>query len=94
MVQSTMMDTLKIPATASEVNMSAYGKVISGGARMTRGLTKGINDKLDGIADRRERAQVIATSVVNAYKVNTLSEQHTQDINGGKFTAGKRPSKV
>ena len=94
MALSTMMDTLKIPATASEANMSAYGKVISGGKAMTKGLTKGINDKLDGIADRRERAQVIATSVVNAYKVNTLSEQHTQDINGGKFTAGKRPSKV
>jgi len=74
--------------------MSAYGKVISGGERMTRGLTKNINEKLDGIADRRERAQVIATSVVNAYKVNTLATQHTQNINGGKFTAGKRPSKV
>ena len=74
--------------------MSAYGKVISGGAQMSKGLTKGINDKLDGIADRRERAQVIATSVVNAYKVNTLSDQHTQNIRGGKFTAGIRPSKV
>lgn len=74
--------------------MSAYGKVISGGAQMSKGLTKGINDKLDGIADRRERAQVIATSVVNAYKVNTLSDQHTQNIRGGKFTAGTRPSKV
>ena len=74
--------------------MSAYGKVISGGAQMSKGLTKGINDKLDGIADRRERAQVIATSVVNAYKVNTLSDQHIQNIRGGKFTAGTRPSKV
>lgn len=74
--------------------MSAYGKVISGGAQMSKGLTKGINDKLEGIADRRERAQVIATSVVNAYKVNTLSDQHTQNIRGGKFTAGTRPSKV
>lgn len=74
--------------------MSAYGKVISGGAQMSKGLTKGINDKLDGIADRRERAQVIATSVVNAYKVNTLSDQHTQNIRNGKFTAGTRPSKV
>lgn len=74
--------------------MSAYGKVISGGAQMSKGLTKGINDKLDGIADRRERAQVIATSVVNAYKVNTLSDQHTQNQRGGKFTAGTRPAKV
>jgi hypothetical protein len=88
------MDTLKTLAIASEANMSAYGKVISGGAQMSKGLTKGINDKLDGIADRRERAQVIATSVVNAYKVKTLSDQHTQNQNGGKFTTPKVPTKV
>ena len=74
--------------------MSAYGTVISGGKQMTKGLTKGINGKLDGLEDRRERSQTIATAVNNAYKINTLSEQHTQNINGGKFTAGKRPSKV
>ena len=74
--------------------MSAYGKVISGGAQMSKGLTKGINNKLDGLEDRRERSQIIATAVNNAYKVNTLSDQHTQNINGGKFTAGTRPSKV
>ena len=74
--------------------MSAYGTVISGGKQMTKGLTKGINGKLDGLEDRRERSQTIATAVNNAYKINTLSEQHTQNINGGKFTAGKRPSTV
>ena len=74
--------------------MSAYGTVISGGAQMSKGLTKGINDKLDGLADRRERAKTIAGAVVDAYKVNTLSDQHTQNIRGGKFTAGTRPSKV
>ena len=74
--------------------MSAYGTVISGGKQMSKGLTKGINGKLDGLEDRRERSKTIATAVNNAYKVNTLSEQHTQNINGGKFTAGKRPSKV
>ena len=74
--------------------MSAYGKVISGGKPMSKGLTKDINGKRDGLEDRRERSQTIATAVNNAYKVNTLSEQHTQNINGGKFTAGKRPSKV
>jgi hypothetical protein len=61
---------------------------------MSKGLTKGINDKLDGLADRRERAKTIAGAVVDAYKVNTLSDQHTQNIRGGKFTAGTRPSKV
>jgi hypothetical protein len=74
--------------------MSAYGTVISGGAQMSKGLTKGINDKLDGLADRRERAKTIAGAVVDAYKVNTLADQHTQNIRGGKFTAGTRPAKV
>ena len=74
--------------------MSAYGTVISGGKQMSQGLTKGINGKLDGLEDRRERSQTIATAVNNAYKVNTLSDQHVQNINGDKFTAGKRPSKV
>ncbi len=74
--------------------MSGYGTVISGGKQMSKGLTKGINGKLDGLEDRRERSQTIATAVNNAYKVNTLSDQHTQNINGGKFTVGKRPAKV
>jgi hypothetical protein len=74
--------------------MSAYGTVISGGKQMSKGLTKGINGKLDGLEDRRERAKTIATSVVNAYKVKTLSDQHTQNQNGGKFTTPKMPSKV
>ena len=28
--------------------MSGYGKVINGGKQMSKGLTKGINDKLEG----------------------------------------------
>lgn len=74
--------------------MSSYGKVITGGARMTKGLSKGINDKLDSLEDRRERAQKIAGAVVDAYKVNTLSDQHVQNIKGGTFTKGVRPVKV
>ena len=74
--------------------MSAYGKVISGGARMTKGVTKGINDKLKGFADGHKRSEGIAVQVRDIYKVNTLSDQHTQNINGGKFQKGTRPSKV
>ena len=71
-----------------------YGKVISGGKAMSKGLTKGLNDKLEEFSEHKARAKVIATSVANAFKVNTLSENHTQNIRGGKFTAGTRPSKV
>ncbi len=74
--------------------MSGYGKVISGGDAMKKGLSKGINDKLsarEGEFDRRER---VATAVKNAYKVNTLSEQHVQNVKGGSFTKGVRPAKV
>jgi len=74
--------------------MSCYGKVISGGASMRKGVSKGINDKLaarEGEIDRRERT---AKAVKDAYKVNTLSEQHVQNIRGGSFTKGARPSRV
>ena len=74
--------------------MSAYGKVISGGARMTKGVTKGINDKLTTFAAGNKRSEGIAVQVRDIYKVNTLSDQHTQNINGGKFQKGTRPSKV
>lgn len=74
--------------------MSAYGKVISGGKAMSKGLTKGINDKLEEFGESHTRSKIIATSVLNAFKANPLNEPHTQNINGGKFTAGKRPSKV
>lgn len=74
--------------------MSAYGKVISGGAAMRKGLTKGINDKLSTRASEDARRQGVATAVRDVYKVNTLSDQHTQNINGGKFQKGTRPAKV
>ena len=74
--------------------MSAYGKVNSGGKAMSKGLTKGINDKLEEFAESHARSKIIATSVLNAFKANPLADPHTQNINGGKFTAGKRPSKI
>ena len=73
----------------------SYGRVISGGAQMRKGLTKGINDKLasrEGEIDRRER---VAKAVVDAYKVDTLSSQHTNNIHGGdKFTKPSVPKNV
>ena len=65
--------------------MSAYGKVISGGAKMSKGLTKGINGKLAAFAAGHSHAQQIATAVGNAFKVTHLSDQTTNNVNGGKF---------
>ncbi len=65
--------------------MSGYGKVISGGAKMSKGVTKGINDKLAAFAAGHSRAKTIATAVGNAFKVTHLSDQTTNNVNGGKF---------
>lgn len=74
--------------------MSEYGKVISGGKAMSKGLTKGINDKLDGFAKENGRRKQVAGAVLSAYSVRTVSDQNINNINGGKFQAGIRPSKV
>lgn len=72
----------------------SYGKVISGGAQMRKGLTKNINNKLDGFEDENERRAKVAGAVRQAYSVRTLSDQNVNNIRGGSFTSGKRPSKV
>jgi stress response protein YsnF len=74
--------------------MSGYGKVINGGKQMQKGLTKGINDKLEEFAESHKRSASIAAQVRDVYKVNTLSDQHTQNIKGGSFQKPKVPSKV
>ncbi len=74
--------------------MSGYGKVISGGAKMSKGLTKGINDKLSGFEGENKRRAAVASAVNNVYKVRTLSDQHTNNVNGGKFTKPSVPSKI
>jgi hypothetical protein len=72
----------------------SYGKVISGGAAMRKGVTKNINDKLSGFAKENERRAKVAGAVADAYKVDTLSTQHTNNVRGGKFTKPSVPSKV
>ena len=75
--------------------MSGYGKVINGGKQMSKGLTKGVNDKLATFADGHGRAKTIAEAVNNAYKVNTLSTQHTDGVKQfGKFTKPSVPKNV
>ena len=73
----------------------SYGKVINGGAQMRKGVTKGINDKLTAHGKEVDRRQSVATAVVNAYKIDTLSNQHTNNVSaGGKFVKGTRPERV
>lgn len=73
----------------------SYGKVINGGAQMRKGVTKGINDKLTAHGKEVDRRQAVATAVGNAYKVDTLSNQHTNNVSaGGKFVKGTRPERV
>jgi hypothetical protein len=75
--------------------MSGYGKVISGGKQMSKGLTKGVNDKLATFADGHGRAKTIAQAVCDAYSVKTLSTQHTDGVKQfGKFTKPSVPKNV
>lgn len=71
-----------------------YGKVISGGASMRKGVSKGINDKLDTLSGARERRQVVANAVANAFKQTNLSDNTTNNVRGGKFQKVVAPSKV
>ena len=75
----------------------SYGKVISGGARMTNGLTKNINNKLKGFEEGHKRGQALATAVGKAFNQNPLSDQHLNNINvaaAKKFTTPKLPTNV
>ena len=75
--------------------MSGYGKVINGGKQMSKGLTKGINNKLEGFEEENERRAKVSNAVLDAYKVNTVSSQHTDNIrNSGKFTKPSVPKNV
>jgi hypothetical protein len=71
-----------------------YGTVISGGKQMSKGLTKGINDKLSGFEDENKRRATIATAVNNAFTVRHLSDQTTNNSNNGKFQTIKEKAKV
>jgi hypothetical protein len=71
-----------------------YGRVIDGGKQMSKGLSKGINDKLSGFEEENERRATIATAVKNAFTVRHLSDQTTNNSNNGKFQIVKEKAKV
>jgi len=70
--------------------MSGYGKIINGGAQMRKGVTGEINQKIDNMKAARARAKGIADQVTDAYKVRTLSSQHTNEVK--QFGQFKKPS--
>jgi hypothetical protein len=75
--------------------MSGYGQVLSGGVSMRKGVSKGINDKLKSRETEIKHRDMVADAVNNAYKVDTLSSQHTNNIhNGDKFTKPSVPKKI
>jgi hypothetical protein len=74
--------------------MSCYGKIISGGKAMTKGLSKGINNKLDSLEDRRERQNTIAGAVKKAFTFKNLSDNSTNDVKGGTFKKVKQTTNV
>ena len=62
---------------------------------MRKGLTKDINNKIEGHNNDLSRKIAVATAVSNAYKVDTLSSQHTNNVkNFGKFTKPSVPKKI
>ena len=72
-----------------------YGTIIDCGAQMRKGVTKEINDKLEGLAENRARGEKIAKAVEDAYKVKTLSSQHTDKIHQrGQFEKPKQVKNV
>ena len=71
----------------------SYGTVINGGAQMRKGVSKGINDKLSSRSAEDDRRATVAGAVNSAYKVNTISSQHTNNTKGGAFTKPSNRSK-
>lgn len=61
---------------------------------MSKGLTKGINSKLEGFAGENERRAKVAGAVARAFNQNPLSQNHVQNVDGGKFTVPKLPKNV
>lgn len=64
---------------------------------MTKGLTKGINDKLEEYAESHKDKAVLANSVRNVFNQNPLSDPHLNNINASaakKFTTPKLPAKI
>jgi len=70
--------------------MSGYGKIISGGKQMSKGLDKPINDKLESFAKGHAHGESIAKRAVVALGHENFSDQHIDNINAGR--RGSKPT--
>jgi hypothetical protein len=62
---------------------------------MSKGLTKGINDKLATFSEGHARSEKIAGAVREAFVGQSLSDPQTNDIHQhGKFKTIKSPKNV
>ena len=77
-----------------------YGRVISGGKQMSKGVGKPINDKLEGFAQGHAHGESIAKRAVEALGHEDFSDQHIQNINVGRkgskvsFTTAKDKARL
>jgi hypothetical protein len=70
--------------------MSGYGRVISGGAQVSKGNnTKQINDKLEGFEEKHERSGKIAGAVREGMNNVVMEGPRRLKVNGGSFEANK-----
>ena len=66
-----------------------YGKVISGGKQMSKGVSKPINNKLEGFAEGHAHGEDIAKRANKALAYEDFSDPHMNNVN-----AGRKGSKV
>ena len=64
----------------------SYGQVIDGGAQMRKGLSKGINDKLEGFSKEQDRRKMLCDSVKKAFKGTDLSSPQVNNVQVGQKT--------
>ena len=80
--------------------MSGYGTVISGGKQMSKGISKPINNKLEGFAECHSHGESIAKRANKALAYEDFSDPHMNNVNAGRkgskvsFTTSKDKAKL
>jgi hypothetical protein len=61
-----------------------YGRIISGGKQMSKGVDKPINNKLETFAEGHAHSESIASRALKALGQEDFSDQHINNINVGR----------